>query len=33
VVRRAPAIVFWTTRVQDFKVGEVQVPNDQLPGS
>ncbi len=27
-----PPLVFWTTRVQNFKVGEVQVPNDG-PGS
>ena len=24
----ARPVVFWTTRVQDFKVGEVQVPNN-----
>jgi hypothetical protein len=27
-----PPMTFWTTRVQNFKVGEVQVPND-VPGS
>jgi hypothetical protein len=27
-----PPMTFWTTRVQNFKVGEVQVPNT-VPGS
>jgi hypothetical protein len=27
-VAGVPPLVFWTTRVQNFKVGEVQVPNE-----
>jgi hypothetical protein len=31
-VAGVPPLTFWTTRVQNFKVGEVQVPSDRLPG-